>query len=249
MRCPQWLGCTQVKLEDEVRCCYMGSDFFHWECTRIMGIWFPEWKQTALCHLQPSLCPAARAGQRLCQATEGEAALLWGRESIPHCAPVLEPRCGHTMGVFSWAGEQMILKWPSSGLGRAPALPVLQSPEKEGAALGWPELLGQGLVSCTAEPCPGKQKPQVSTGSGILMLVNPSATLAASTSPSANKLHQLRGPGAASTWECSGVCPRAYEKLLLDLERTPSSQHGLTTPPETPRESLQSWWLILKMTL
>lgn len=84
----------------------------------------------------------------------------------------------------------MILKWPSSGLGTAPAHPVLQIPEKEGAALspGWQELLWQDLVSCTAEPCPGKQKPQVSTGSGILMLVNPSPMLRASTSRSATKL-------------------------------------------------------------
>lgn len=26
----------------------MGSDFYHWECTRIRSISFPEWKKTAL---------------------------------------------------------------------------------------------------------------------------------------------------------------------------------------------------------
>lgn len=56
MRHPQW---HEVKVEDEVRCCYMGSDFFHWEYTRIMGIEFLEWKQTAVCSLQPCVYPTA----------------------------------------------------------------------------------------------------------------------------------------------------------------------------------------------
>lgn len=54
--------------------------------------------------------------------------MFWGQEGQPSfLSPCRSVHRGHTMGVFSCEGEQMILKWPSSGLGIAPALPVLHT--------------------------------------------------------------------------------------------------------------------------
>ena len=56
--------------------------------------------------------------------------MFWGQREHPTflilCRNI---HYGHTMGIFSCAGEHMILKWPSSGLEMAPALPVLHIPE------------------------------------------------------------------------------------------------------------------------
>lgn len=60
---------------------------------------------------------------------EGEAAVVQQHGEQPSfLAPFRSAPRSHTMGVFSCEGEQMILKWPSLGLGIAPALPVLHIP-------------------------------------------------------------------------------------------------------------------------
>lgn len=134
----------------------------------------------------------------------------------------------------------MILKWPSSGLGIAPALPVLHTPVWAAAALspGWQEGLWCALLSCTAEPCPGKQKPQVSTGSGTLLPVDPSPTLPASTRRSANGRRgvSLRCLGAAFTQE--RLCCAALRPAGRQCWNPPPSTSG-KTPASCPRGGLQ----------